>query len=129
MLHLQDEAHLIPPINFNAKTLLLLGRDIISVHYVQDQRIGGSNSPYGQKISLGWVIVGETCIGRAHKSSQVNVNKTFILHDGQPSVHPPCINKFHVIESNLDALFCKPDSHLFIKTRNDNKRGKSIEDR
>lgn len=83
MLHLQDEAHLIPPINFNAKTLLLLGRDIISVHYVQDQRIGGSNSPYGQKISLGWVIVGETCIGRAHKSSQVNVNQTAIFSSKQ----------------------------------------------
>lgn len=127
--HLQDVAHLIPPINFNAKTLLLLGRDIISVHYVHDQRIGRSNSPYGQKISLGWVIVGGTCIGRAHKSNQVNVNKTFILQDGQPSLHPPCINNFHVRESNLDALFCEPDSHLFIRTKNGNKPGKSIEDR
>lgn len=126
--HLQDVAHLIPPINFNAKTLLLLGRDIISVHYVHDQRIGRSNSPYGQKISLEWVIVGETCIGRAHKSNQVNVNKTFILQDEQPSLHPPCINNFHVRESNLDALFCEPDSHLFIRTKNDNKPGKSIED-
>lgn len=126
--HLQDVAHLIPPINFNAKTLLLLGRDIISVHYVHDQRIGRSNSPYGQKISLEWVIVGETCIGRAHKSNQVNVNKTFILQDEQPSLHPRCINNFHVRESNLDALFCEPDSHLFIRTKNDNKPGKSIED-
>lgn len=75
------------------------------------------------------MIVGETCIGRAHKSNQVNVNKTFILQDGQPSLHPPCINNFHVRESNLDALFCEPDSHLFIRTKNDNKLGKSIEDR
>lgn len=75
------------------------------------------------------MIVGETWIGRAHKSNQVNVNKTFILHDGQPSLHPPCINNFHVGESNLDALFCEPDSHLFIKTKNDNKPGKSIDDR
>lgn len=128
-LHLQDLAQLMSPINFHAKTLFLLGRYIISVHYVHDQRINRSNSPYGQKISLGWVIVGETCIGRAHKSNQVNVNKTFIIHDGKPSLHPSCINNFHVRESNLDALFCEPDNHLFIKTQNDNKPGKSIEDR
>lgn len=30
--HLQDVADLIPTINFHAKTLFLLGRDIISVH-------------------------------------------------------------------------------------------------
>lgn len=84
--HLQDIAHLTPPINFNEKTLLLLGRDIISVHNVQYQRIGNSVSPFGQNISFGWVVVGETCIERAHKSSQVNVNKTCILHDGQPSL-------------------------------------------
>lgn len=127
--HIQDLAHLISLINFHAKTLLLLGRYIIRVHYVHDQRINIFNSPYGQKISLGWVIVGETCIGRAHKSNQVNVNKTFIIQDGQSSLHPPCINDFHVRESNLDALICEPDNHLFIRTRNDNKPGKSIEDR
>lgn len=127
--HLQDLAHLISLINFHAKTLLLLGRYIIRVHYVHDQRINRFNYPYGQKISLEWVIVGETCIGRAHKSNQVNVNKTFIIHDGQPSLHLPCINDFHVRESNLDALICEPDNHLFIRTRNDNKPGNSIEDR
>lgn len=73
--------------------------------------------------------MGETCIGRAHKSNQVNVNKTFILRVRQPSLHTPCINNFHVRESNLDALFCEPDSHLFIKTKSDNKPGKSIKDR
>lgn len=125
--HLQDLAHLISPINFHAKTLLLLGLYFISVHYVHDQRINRSYSPYGQKISLGWVIVEETCIGRAHKSNQVN--KTFIIHDGQPSLHPPCINNFHVRESNLDALFCEPENHLIIRTQNDNKPGKSIDDR
>ncbi|XP_062611017.1 uncharacterized protein LOC134272834, partial [Saccostrea cucullata] len=127
--HLQDIAELIPPVNDSAKTLLLLGRDIISVHHVEDQRIGSAISPYGQKLSLGWVIIGETCIGKAHKSDQVNVNKTFILHDGQPSLHPPCVNNFHIRESNLDSLFCEPDSRLFIKTKDDNKSGKSTEDR
>ncbi|XP_062603957.1 uncharacterized protein LOC134265758 [Saccostrea cucullata] len=127
--HLQDIAELIPPVNDSAKTLLLLGRDIISVHHVQDQRIGNSSSPYGQKLNLGWVIIGETCIGRAHKSDQVNVNKTFILHDGQPSLHHPCVNNIHIRESNLDSLFCEPDSRLLIKTKDDNKSGKSTEDR
>ena len=127
--HLQDITTFIPPVNNDIPILLLLGRDITSVHHVHDQRIGHDNSPYGQKLNLGWVIVGETCIGRAHKGDHVNVNKTFILHDGQPSHHPPCINNFHIRDSNLDSVFCEPDSRLFIRLKDDNKPGKSTEDR
>jgi hypothetical protein len=51
--HLQDITTFIPPVNNDAPILLLLGRDIISVHHVHDQRIGHDNSPYGQKLNLG----------------------------------------------------------------------------
>ena len=65
--HLRDIASLIPPMNENAQIHLLLRRDIINVHHMQDQRIGGAKSPYGQKLNLGWVVIRVFCIGRSSK--------------------------------------------------------------
>lgn len=127
--HLQDIANLIPPVDDNANILLLLGRDIIKVHQVLDHRIGPGNSPYGQRLNLGWVIIGDVCLGKTHREQTVNVKKTFVMNSGQPTLFPPCDNSFTVKECNLEALFCEPDSCLFIKTRDDNKPGKSAEDR
>ena len=89
--------------------------------HVQDQRIGRADSSYGQKVNVGCVVIGESCIGRSHKSDQVNVNKTFIIHVGQPSYHPPCLNNFHIKDSNLDSVFCEPDNSLFLIFEGDNK--------
>lgn len=36
--HLSSIAHLIPPLNPDAQILLLLGRDVLQVHKVRDQR-------------------------------------------------------------------------------------------
>lgn len=127
--HLRDIASLIPPIHENAQILLLLGRDIISVHHVQDQCIGGADSSNGRKLNLGWVVIVESCIWRSHKSDLVNVNKTFIIYDGQPSYHPPCLNNFHIKDSNLDLVFWEPDNSLFLILKEENKCGRTIEDR
>lgn len=62
--HLHDIAVHIPPIDPNAKIMLLIGRDVTKAHHVLDQRIGFGNQPYAQKLSLGWTIIGETCLGK-----------------------------------------------------------------
>jgi hypothetical protein len=67
--HLHDIAHQIPPIDNDANILLLLGRDIITAHQVLEHRVGPGNAPYAQRLALDWVIIGEVCLGKIHKST------------------------------------------------------------
>ncbi|XP_034002065.1 uncharacterized protein LOC117495103 [Trematomus bernacchii] len=97
-LHLQPVANKIHPVDQNAPILLLLGRDILRVHKVREQINGPHNAPYAQRLDLGWVIVGEVCLGIAHRPSEVNVYKTNILHNGRTSYLSPCPNSIHVKE-------------------------------
>ncbi len=61
--HLHDIANLrFPKLNDQSEISILIGRDLIEAHHVLDQRIGPNRSPYAQKLSLGWVIIGETCL-------------------------------------------------------------------
>lgn len=80
--HLNDIAGCISPLDAESNILLLIGRDLIEAHHVHDQRIGPRNSPYAQKLSLGWVVIGETCLGKVHRPDMVNVKKTYILGNG-----------------------------------------------
>ncbi len=48
--HLKSIAHLIPPLDLNVQILLLLGRDILQVHKVREQRNGPQNAPYAQRL-------------------------------------------------------------------------------
>lgn len=121
--HLYDIQEYIPTLS-ESRTLLLIGRDLSDAHHVLDQRTGPSNTPYAQQLRLGWVIVGETCIGKIHKNDTVNVNKTCLTNNGRPSVFKPCENKFDVRES-----FDEMGASVFMKTPDDNKIGKSVEDR
>ena len=82
--HLKDIAKHIPPLDNYANILLLLGRDIPEAHHVLDQRIGMLGSPYAHKLRLGWIIIGEACLGKTHQPDIVNVNKTRLLRDGRP---------------------------------------------
>ena len=75
--------------------MLLVRRDAPETHHVLDQKIGPSRSPYAQKLNLGWVIVGETCLGNVHSKQNVNVKKTN-LFDGRRSTLSPCTDKFDV---------------------------------
>lgn len=56
--HLKDIAMDIPELDENAGILLLIGRDLPEAHHVHDQNVGPTGSPYGQRLSLGWVIIG-----------------------------------------------------------------------
>ena len=132
---------LIPPLDDRAEILLLIGRDLTEVHHVLEQRIGPRNSPYAHRLSLGWVIVGEVCLGRVHKSEYVNIMKTGLLDNGRSSILKPCQNNFEVkqppatkIESSfVPVSSCKESedfgSEVFERSKDDNKQGTSIEDR
>lgn len=77
--YLAPVADKIPPAESSAPILLLLARDILSVHKVQEQRNGPHNTPYAQRLDLGWVIIGEVCLGGTHRQTNVNVYRTNVL--------------------------------------------------
>ncbi|KAM4045123.1 uncharacterized protein ACNLHF_008939 [Anomaloglossus baeobatrachus] len=144
--HLRNIAHLIPALNSQAKLVLLLGRDIIRVHKVRKQINGPHNSPYAQKLDLGWVVIGDVCLGNAHKPNNVQSLYTNTLESGRPSFFLPCPNKFLVKENltnsahlnggkdryAMDELCDGDKDHLgcavFQKTKEDYKLAHSIED-
>ncbi|RXN03643.1 hypothetical protein ROHU_013311 [Labeo rohita] len=97
--HLRHVADKIPPLNENAQILILLGRDILRVHKVRQQYNGDHEDPYAQRLDLGWVIVGDVCLDRAHKPPSVSVYKTHTLPNGRTSMLSPCPNKIQVKET------------------------------
>lgn len=90
--HLKSIAHLIPELDPDAKILLLLGL-VLQVHKVRDQHNGRNNAPYAQKLDLSWVVVGDLCLGAAHKPKEVSIYQTNVLENGHHShctlVHVP----------------------------------------
>lgn len=96
--HLAPMAGKIPPPDPNAQILLLLGRDVLCVHKIREQHNGPHNTPYAQRLDLGWVVVGEICLGRAHQPSEVKVYKTNILNNGRTSFFTPCTKSVQVKE-------------------------------
>ena len=121
-VHLHDIASLIPPL-MEIPTLLLIGRDMSSVHHVFDQRVNDEDNslPFAQRLRLGWVIVGESCLGKVHKPN-IQVMKTQILSHGRPTLFQPCENNIVIKEKDIGL-------DVFAKTPNDNKVGTSVEDR
>ncbi len=102
--HLKAIASKIPPLDPNANILLLLGRDILRVHKVRKQINGPHNAPFAQKLDLGWVVIGDVCLGKAQKPSTVSSLRTCILDSGCPSYLSPC-------ESHLPSI----DEQRFIQ--------------
>lgn len=86
-------------------------------HHVLDQRININYLPYAQRLPLGWVILGQVCLGNAHITDNVNVKKTFILPNGRPSLLEPCESKLKISEN------------LFQRTLQDEKLGMSMDDK
>ncbi|XP_052817602.1 uncharacterized protein LOC128243724 isoform X1 [Mya arenaria] len=123
--HLKDVA--IPDLDPEADILLLIGRDLPEAHHIHDQRIGPRSSPFAQKLSLGWVIVGDVCVGKSHKPDIVNVMKTRVLEDGRPTIFPQCNYKFEV--KDHDRIPIDVDANVFATTKYDNKPGLSTDDK
>ena len=123
-LHLSEIACHIPELDPQAKILLLIGRDLIVAHHVLDQRIS-HDAPYAQKLSLGWTIIGETCLNKAHLPAKVSVNKTYLHERGRPSILLPCNNSLTVKVPRIDQ---DELSSVFERTPYDDKPGPSQED-
>lgn len=142
--HLKAIAHKLPALDKNAEILLLLGRDMLRVHKVRRQISGPHDAAYAQRLDLGWVIVGDVCLGSSHRPSEVTSVKTHILENGRPSHFPPCENHLNVKEKfTTDSQFqpCHHSSNntlkgvneslgksVFEKTKNDSKLAPSVED-
>ncbi len=106
-IHLKSVAHLIPEQDPQAPIMLLLGRDIIRVHKVRKQVNGPHNLPYAQKLDLGWVIVGNVCLGNVHKPLTIRTFHTI--------VRPGSIDPMTAVVQRVKA-FCVLLSFLFHDT-------------
>ncbi|XP_063404523.1 uncharacterized protein LOC134687988 [Mytilus trossulus] len=120
----------LPPIDPEAHILLLIGRDLADAHHVYEQKTGAQNTPFAQRLSLGWVIIGEVCLGQTHKpNSKVNVCKTNILNNGRPTSFEVCKNVFNIKETvNTRNHQDTVEDQIFHRTKDDNKIGMSVED-
>lgn len=95
--HLKPIVRFIPKIDSIAQTLLLLGRDLIRVHKVRQQINGPHNSPFAQRLDLGWVMIGEVCLGNVHKPN-VNSFRMNMFENGRPSFLTPCASHISLKE-------------------------------
>ncbi|KAK3084088.1 hypothetical protein FSP39_007909 [Pinctada imbricata] len=116
--HLKPIAKHIPEYDPSCYIGLLIGRDLLRAHYVQEQIIGPMETPFAQKLCLGWVIVGEVCLDKRHTPETVRSFKTNVFRDGRGSIFEPCNNDLNIQEDDLFER--KPD---------DNEPGLSTEDR
>jgi hypothetical protein len=79
-----SESIIVMNLRSSYEIMLLIGRDLIDAHHVENQITGPQGAPFAQKLSLGWVIVGEVCIDKFHKAdTNVNSLKTNLLVDGR----------------------------------------------
>ena len=123
--HLHDIASQIPILDEEADVLLLIGRDLIDAHHVLEQKTGSPGSPFAQRLGLGWVIIGEVCLGKVHQPDSVSVNITHLVSKHRASICQPCPNSIQVKE----VPFSKSHDDLFTRTSHDDTLGPSVEDR
>lgn len=124
--HLSAIASSIPEIDNEAQILLLIGRDLVEVHHIHDQITGPPGAPFAQKLGLGWVVIGEMCLGKVHPCNHVTTLKTHVLSNGRASLFPPCENRFVVTEKvQTDISFFDP---VFVQTPDDDRPGPSQDD-
>ncbi|XP_048734152.2 uncharacterized protein LOC125650167 [Ostrea edulis] len=129
--HLHHIARHIPELEQSAEISLLVGRDLPEVHHVKSQAIGPRQTPFAQELPLGWVIIGEVCLGRFHASRTIQVSKTCLSKDIRQTILQPCENTLNIkeIHDSLSREKFGTDSSIFVKTRDDDKIGLSIDDR
>lgn len=103
--HLHHIAKHIPNLDPEAEILLLLGRDVLRVHKVREQINGPHNASFAQRLDLGWVVIGDVCLGNAHRPT-VNTFKTNVLESGRPSMFQPCTSFIRVKEAQKGFNQC-----------------------
>ncbi|XP_033103147.1 uncharacterized protein LOC117105951 [Anneissia japonica] len=94
------ECNQLPEQDERCSITLLIGRDLIEAHHVLDQIIGPAGALYAQRLRLGWVIIGETCLGGSHMPNSIGTYRTSIIiqNNGKPSTLDPCPNQIKVEE-------------------------------
>lgn len=140
--HLKLLVQKIPQLNPQAPIIILLGRDIMRIHKVWKQINEPHDSPYAQKLDLGWVIVRNIYLGNVHKPATVSTYYTNTLENGRHSVFEPCPNRYVVKEKwygsktlglpepvyvegpTCEYLGCG----IFQQTKDDDKMSPSVED-
>ena len=139
--HLHQIADQIPKVQSSVDILLLIGRDAPPLHKVRESRNGRGNSPWAQRLDLGWVILGNACLDSVHKPNNHSTFKTHILQDGRPSIFEPCSNLLHIEEPTSANNHSRKESffqgkfedglaqNVFQQNKFDNRPGLSIEDR
>ena len=139
--HLHQIAHQIPEVQSSVDILLLIGRDVPPLHKVRESRNGRGNSPWAQRLDLGWVILGNACLDGVHKPYNHSTFKTHILQDGRPTIFERCSNLLHIEEPTSANNHTRKESffqgkfedglaqNVFQQTKYDNRPGLSIEDR
>ena len=66
--HLKQLESVIPPLDPEIDIQLLIGRDLVEAHQVLQQITGPESTPFAQRLRLGWIVVGEVCVGTLHKN-------------------------------------------------------------
>ncbi|KAK3099523.1 hypothetical protein FSP39_005709 [Pinctada imbricata] len=131
--HLRCIADRIPELDPNAGIHLLIGRDLGEAHQIEQQILGvNKNAPFAQKLKLGWVVVGEVCLGKLHKPNYLNVKRTHVMSDGRGTVFDPCRSNIQLKELHMNDNFSSCGhlgDNVFQRSKDDNKIGLSIEDR
>ncbi|XP_059840948.1 uncharacterized protein LOC132402218 [Hypanus sabinus] len=110
--HLHHITKRIPELDPKAEILLLLGRDVFRVHKVRQQVNGPHDAPFAQRLDLGWVVIGEVCLGNVHKPT-VSTLKTNVLESGRHLIFQPRTS-FMCIKENTKG-----------KNKKKKKKGKS----
>lgn len=128
--HLRHVACHIPELDQSAEISLLVGRDLPEVHHVKSQAIGPKQTPFAQELPLGWVIIGEVCLGQFH-SRTIQVSKTYLSKDRRPTILQPCENILSIkeIHSELSKEHFSTNNSIFVKTKDDDKISLSVDDR
>lgn len=128
--HLRHVACHIPELDQSAEISLLVGRDLPEVHHVKSQANGPKQTPFAQELPLGWVIIGEVCLGQFH-SRTIQVSKTYLSKDRRPTILQPCeiILSIKEIHSELSKEHFSTNNSIFVKTKDDDKIGLSADDR
>ncbi|XP_055061254.2 uncharacterized protein [Misgurnus anguillicaudatus] len=141
--HLRRIASEIPEMDDSAQILMLLGRDALRVHKVRRQINGPHNDPFAIKTDLGWLIIGDVCLGNSHKPSVLSC-KTHVLDNGRTSYFPPCQSHINLKDSLCLTAEAQGIPHIykgacasrenllgcsvFKRTRDDDKPALSVED-
>ncbi|XP_071956865.1 uncharacterized protein [Antedon mediterranea] len=129
--HLKDIADKIPPLDENANITILLGRDAAQAHKVREVRNGPNHSPWGQRLDLGWMVIGDVCLGGAHQKNVVTANRNHIkvLRNGRPSaMFTTCKGMISAKEITLQRSCDVLGGNVFQQKEDDEQYGMSRED-